>query len=157
MYRPSLFFTVLAAIAPFCLPIEFNECEGLPTVTVLEKELRRIIGISENRTDVNVTVINGPNYTCLAQGNLNGTYRELSVILDYLTDNTSTVYLNEMMQLDMVCKNGSWIGIADSLLTYTGHLPGIWMNCSSCSVSAGNNNRCQGEPGNKHRAIKDVI
>ncbi len=149
MYRVLVFFTMFVAIAPFYLPIEFNECVGLPTITVLEKELSRIIGISEKRTDVNVTVLNGPHYTCLAQGYVIGTSRELSVILNYLMDNGSVIVLSEMMQFDMACSNeSSWIGIDDSLLVYPGYLPGTWVNCSSCSVSAGNDNRCHGKPAN---------
>lgn len=118
------------------------DCEGLPSLDTLGTQLDEVI--TTNISSAGVLSYGTPNYTCQVQGTTKGTYREVSVIVEYV-DVSGT---SEVVQFEMSCLNfdGNWDARLDSFTIPTSST-GVSerTDCSSCQATAGNDNHCIGK------------
>ncbi len=132
-----------------------TECFGTPDFKDFSKALNTV---RQNETGHAVPKLAGiPTYTCIAQGHKHGYFRELSAIVSYTTDNDNHNLVASHFEFDCVLTENDdlrWeVRQNESVVS---HLNGTsfsvetFTNCSHCSGTTGNPNRCKGGSRNDH-------
>lgn len=89
------------------------DCEGLPDLGTLGTQLDRLVTQSnESIISTGVSSYSALEYTCQVQGTALGTYREVSVIMEYSDESGAS----EVVQFEMSCLDfdGNWDAQLDS-------------------------------------------
>ena len=124
-----------------------QECDTLPSDSIIKSNLQNLI-VSEGGEDPSID----PNlltvmYTCMAQGMIMGSYREVSVIVTY--NNVANSPQSRQFDLECVLSGGTlgWQGISGSLALAPSGFASLETrtNCSQCRITAGNDHDCVGK------------
>ena len=127
-----------------------HDCTGIPSNNFTEAQLQIMLDSIGGEGAETITVESGPNFTCLVQGTIKGTYQELSVMMSYFyADALNMETTVGQFEMDCVSYGGTtdWDSRPGSLVMVSGSNQdsiGLWKNCSSCTANAGNRNHCQG-------------
>ena len=124
-----------------------SECDILPSNSILESNLQSLL-VSEGGQDPSID----PNlltvmYTCMAQGMIMGSYREVSVIVTY--NNVANSPQSRQFDLECVSSGGNlgWQGVGGSLDSAPSGFASLETrtNCSQCRITANNDHDCVGK------------
>ena len=157
-------FRVCLLCCLFC-SIHYTEatltaCIGLPTISSLTSILQDLVDTAsmvythdyyydyyDGGGELVVTILDHPHYTCQVNGSVNGSYQELSLIVEYYLDyNIADV---RVRQIELVCgKDNNWITVSSAstplLDTTRSQYSSIDLltNCTFCTDVATNVNHC---------------
>ena len=129
-----------------------TDCTGLPTNETVRLRLQNLVSSGGGEVDAQITVEDGPFFTCLVQGTTMGTYQQLSVIAAYIVTSSSDTSVR-VSQIEMDCTDIGggdrlWNGRTGSLNTVDGSVDyqnlGVLTNCSECTEDATNDHHCEG-------------
>ena len=125
-----------------------QECDTLPSDSTLESILMDFLVSEEEESPSIEPNLLTVTYTCMAQGMIMGSYREVSVIITY----NNVANSPQSRQFDLECVSGGggitgWQGIGGSLDSAPSGFESLETrtNCSQCSISANNDNDCVGK------------
>ena len=130
---------------------EAVDCVSLPSNGELEGMLLTLEGFCPGEEPPGmITISDDPHYTCQVQGTTDGTFQELSVIVQYSTDIPAT---EKIRQFEVMCLQVNniirWEQVQYSLdcfddTTFDSMNNEVRQNCSSCTGSADNDYHCEG-------------
>lgn len=143
---------ILLLLSMFFVHIEALDCTLPGNVRDVFEQQARFYEEGENSISLMISLRNGPFYVCQVQGTTNGTYQQLSVILEYTVNNIT----DKVGQFEVICVNtgdssewesnpGSFTPLNNPPLANYDDNIGLRTNCSSCIETADNDNHCEGK------------